>query len=103
MADENAVGESDGYGTNLSNSSASIKSTRAGYLTSGGAKIGGGNIKKSVKAARVFDYLTPAAKKAFNHLWHAFTKALIFQYFDPKWHIQIKTNALDYIFSRALN
>ena len=32
-------------------------------------------------------YLTSNTKKAFNHFWHAFTKALIFQHFDPEHHI----------------
>ena len=65
--------ESDGNETNLSNPSASKKSIGTGYLTSKGAKKGGGNTKKGVKAARGPDYLNPAAKNAFNHLWHAFT------------------------------
>ena len=30
--------------------------------------MGGSNTKKGVKAVRNSDYLTPAAKKAFNHL-----------------------------------
>ena len=65
--------------TNLSNPSASKKFTRASYLTSKGAKKGGnnfkrggGNTKKGIKTARNSNYLTPDAKKAFNHLRHAF-------------------------------
>ena len=73
VADEDEVGKSGGNGTNLLNLSMSTKYTGAGYLTSKGTKRGGGNTKKGVKAARGFDYLTPAAKKAFNHLRHAFT------------------------------
>ena len=68
MADENELDESGGNETNLSNSSASKRSPRAGYLTSGGAKRGGGNTKKGVEAARGSDYLISAIKKAFNHL-----------------------------------
>ena len=70
MADKDKVvrGESDGNKTNLSNSFMSKKSTRAGYLTSGGAKRGEGNNKKGVKAAKTPNYLNSAAKKAFNHL-----------------------------------
>ena len=49
--------------TNLSNPFASTRSTGAGYLTSRGAKKGGGTIKKGVKAARGSNYLTWAAKK----------------------------------------
>ena len=75
VADEDEVGdgESDCNETNLSNLFASKRSIGAGYLTFGGAKSGGGNTKKDVKAARGSDYLNPAAKKAFNHLWHLFT------------------------------
>ena len=79
MADEDKVGDgqSNGNETNLSNLSMSKRSTGAGYLTSRGAKRGNGNTKKGVKAARGFDYLTSAAKKAFNYLQHAFTQASI--------------------------
>ena len=90
VADENEIGESGGDETNLSNLSTSIWSIEAGYLTSRGTKRGGGNTKKDVEGVRGSDYLTPAAKKAFNHLWHAFTQAPIFQHFDSKQHIWIK-------------
>ena len=80
VADEDEVtdGENDADKTNLSNLFMSKKSTRAGYLTSGGIKKGGSNTKKGVKAARDPNYLITAAKKAFNHLWHAFTQASIY-------------------------
>ena len=94
MADEDEVGKSGGNRTNLLNPSASMRSTEVSYLTSRSAKSGSNNTKKCVKAARGFDYLTPAAKKTFNHLWHAFTQAFIFQQFDPERHIWIKTNVL---------
>ena len=32
-------------------------------------------------------FLTPNNRKAFNQLTQAFTKALIFEYFDPECHI----------------
>ena len=73
MADENEIDKSGGNETNLSNPFASTRSTEAGYLTSKGAKKGGGNTKKGVKAATDSDYLTPAAKRAFNHLRDTFT------------------------------
>ena len=72
MADENVVGESDGNGTNFLNLFASTRSIKAGYLISESATIGGDNTKKSVKASRGYNYLILAAKKAFNHLRHAF-------------------------------
>ena len=73
VADEDEVGKSGSNKTNLSNPFTSTRSIRAGDPTSGGAKRGGGNTKKGVKAARGYDYLIPATKKAFNHLQHAFT------------------------------
>ena len=82
VADKDEVNESDDDGTNLSNLSASTRSTRAGYLTFGGTKRSGSNTKKTVEAAKGSDYLTPAAKKAFNYIRHAFTQALILQHFD---------------------
>ena len=47
--------------------------------------------------------LTPKASSAFNCLWLAFTKAPILQYFDPKYHIRIETNASGYAISSVLN
>ena len=78
VVDEDKVDESDSDRTNLLNPSTSTRSTGAGYLISKCAKKGVGNTKKGVEATRGSDYLTPAAKKAFNHLWHAFTQAPIF-------------------------
>ena len=66
LADKNEVDESGGNETNLSNPSASTRFTKAGYLTSKGAKKGNSNIKKDVKTARSSDYLIPAAKKPLN-------------------------------------
>ena len=48
-------------------------------------------------------FLTPEARSAFNHLRLAFTKAPILQYFDPKYHIQIKTDALGYAIGGMLS
>ena len=48
-------------------------------------------------------YLTSDPKKTFNLLWHAFIQGLIFYYFDPKQHILIKINVLDYAISRVLS
>ena len=83
-ADEDEVGngESGGNEMNLLNLSTSKRSTRAGYLTSGGAKRGGGNTKKGVKATKGYNYLIPSAKKTFNHLQHMFTQVSFFQHFD---------------------
>ena len=96
MTDEDEVDKSGGDETNLSNSSASMKSTGAGYLTSGSTKRGNGNSKKGVKAARGFDYLTPATKKTFNYLRHAFTQVFIVKHFNAEQHIRIETDVWGY-------
>ena len=77
VADEDEVNKIGSNRTNLSNLSASTRPTKASYLTFGGAKKGSGNTKKGVEAAKSFDYLTPATKKAFNHLRHAFVQVPI--------------------------
>ena len=67
--------------------------------------------KKSRKSTRVPNigatekpnFLTPDAKKVFNHLRLAFIKAPILQYFDPKSHIRIKTDALGYALGGVLS
>ena len=95
--DEVDGGESCGNKKNLSNPSMSKN------LTLKDAKRGGGNIKKGVKAARGYDYLTPDIKNAFNYLRHAFTQAPIFQHFDPERHIQIQTNVSGYSINEVLS
>ena len=103
VADEDEFDKSDGNRTNLSNPPTLTRSTGAGYFTFGGIKRSGGNTKKGVKAAKGSDYVIPAAKKAFNHLRHAFTQAPIFEHFDSEQHIWIKTNASDYAIGGVLN
>ena len=74
------VAEEDEVGSGGSNGMKFIitfkKFTKADYL----------NFKGTV-GARGFGYLTPDIKKVFNYIWHAFTKAPIFQHFDLKRHI----------------
>ena len=41
----------------------------------------------------VSNYLTPDAKKAFDQLRQAFTKAPILQHFDPEQYIRVETDA----------
>ena len=65
--DKDEVDERSDDETNLSNLSAYKKSTEVGYLTPKSTKKGIDNLKKSIKAAKGFDYLTPDAKKVFNH------------------------------------
>ena len=47
--------------------------------------------------------LTPDAKITFNYLRLAFIEASIFWYFDLKYYIRMKTDALGYAISRILN
>ena len=48
-------------------------------------------------------FLTPNARKAFNHLRLAFTEARILRHFDPECHIWIKTNASAYAIGGVLS
>ena len=112
--DDFSRGKSDINETNLSNLSASKKYTGAGYLNFEGVKRGNGNIntgsgntnsgdgntKKSVKAAKGFNYLTSNAKKIVNQLRHTFIQALIFQNFNLEYHIRIGTDALYYAINK---
>ena len=47
-------------------------------------------------------FLIHGAREAFNRLQLAFTKALIFQHFDPEYHIQIKTDTSSYAIGGVL-
>ena len=51
----------------------------------------------------VSNYLTPAAKKAFDQLRQAFTEAPILQHFDPERYIRVETNASGYVIGAVLN
>ena len=51
----------------------------------------------------VLRFVTSKARAAFNYLWLALTKAPILQYFDPKYYIQVKTDALGYAISGVLS
>ena len=51
----------------------------------------------------VSNYLTPAAKKAFDQLRQAFTEAPIFQHFDPEQYIRIETDALGHAIGGVLS
>ena len=57
----------------------------------------------NIRATEKPNFLTSNIKKAFNHLWLAFIKALILQNFDLESYIRIKTNALGYAIGRMLN
>ena len=70
--DEVGWGESGIDDINLLNPLASKRSIEPDYLTFKGTKKSDDNTKKGVRAARNSDYLTLAAKKAFNNLYHTF-------------------------------
>ena len=57
----------------------------------------------NIGATRKHNFLTSDIKKALNHLWLAFIKALILQYFDLESHIRIKTKVSSYTIDRVLN
>ena len=60
-------------------------------------------IQMHIGATEEPTFLPPNAREAFNQLKQAFTKAPIFQHFDPKCHIQIKPNTSGYIIGRILS
>ena len=77
-----------------------------------GAEVGNGGSDcedKTVKRLpsknlnRVKDYLTLDARQAFIQSKQAFTKAPIRRHFDPKYHIQIETDASGYAIGRVLS
>ena len=49
------------------------------------------------------NFLTPNAKKAFNHLRLAFIKTPILQHFDLESHIQIEIDASGYAIGGVLS
>ena len=57
----------------------------------------------NIKVIKKFTFLISNTKKIFNRLWLAFIKAPIFQHFDPKSHIRIKTDAPSYAIGILLN
>ena len=57
----------------------------------------------NIKTTRKLNFLTPNAKKAFNHLKLAFIKALIFRHFDLESHIWIKTDVSGYAIGGVLS
>lgn len=57
----------------------------------------------NIRTTRKLIFLTFSAKKTFNHLQQIFIKALIFQYFDFKYYIQIEINLSSYIIGKILS
>ena len=51
----------------------------------------------------VSNYLTPNAKRAFEQLRQAFTKAPILQHFDPEQYIWVETDASGYVIGGVLS
>ena len=78
------------------------KSQKSSKLKSEKSKKPGNSPNFNATKARP-NFLTPGIREAFNRLRLAFTKALILQYFNPKYHIQIKINALGYAIGGALS
>ena len=83
--------------------SASTKGpTKTDYLSSDPVSHTVSNIVSNC-AKNVSNYLTPDAKKAFDQLFQVFTKAPIFQHFDPKQYIRIKTDTSEHAIGRMLS
>ena len=61
------------------------------------------NLSMSKKTIRSLDFFTPKAKLAFTKLRLAFFKAPILHYFDPEYHIRIKTDASGYAIGGVLS
>ena len=57
----------------------------------------------NIRAIGKSNFLTPDAKKAFNHLQLAFIKTSILRHFDLKNYIQIETDASNYAIGGVLN
>ena len=57
----------------------------------------------SINLNRTTIYLTPNARQAFTQLRQVFTKAQILRRFDPKYHIQIETDASGYAIGDVLS
>ena len=57
----------------------------------------------NIEATREPNFLTPDAKKAFNHLQLAFIKAPIPQHFDLESHIRIETDVSGYAIGKVLS
>ena len=64
----------------------------ADYLSSNHVSHAVSNIISN-SAINVSNYLTPDAKRAFDQLRQAFTKAPIHQHFNPKRYIRVETDA----------
>ena len=60
-------------------------------------------IQTHIKATGEPTFLNTVAKRAFNKLRQAFTKASILQYFDLECHIRIETVALGYVIRKVLS
>ena len=58
---------------------------------------------KFKKTVRFSDFFTPKARLAFTKLRQVFVKVSIFYYFDPKYYIWIKMDALGYTIDRILS
>lgn len=56
----------------------------------------------NIKIMRKPIFLTSGTRKTFNYLKKAFIKVPIFQYFNLKYYILIKTTALSYTIDRVL-
>ena len=83
-------------------SASTKKPTGADYQSSNHVSYTVSNFVSN-SAKNVSNYLTPNAKKAFDQLRQAFTKAPILQYFNSEQYIQVETDASGYAISGVLS
>ena len=57
----------------------------------------------SNSAKNISNYLIPDAKRAFDQLRQVFTKAFIFQHFDPERYIRVETDASGHTIGRVIS
>ena len=83
--DKNVVVEFGGNDEELVRKPKKLKGQKS--AKSGKKLLKSGNLPKFDVKKAGSNFLTSDAMTAFNHLWLAFTKAPILEYFDPEYHI----------------
>ena len=91
--DDKVVGVGGRANKTVVNSSIQSKNEKSRYLTR----------VPNIGATGEPNFLTPDAKKAFNHLRLAFIEAPILRHFDPESHIRIETDASGYAIGGVLS
>ena len=80
-----------------------VKDVQIGSGDSGNSETIGRSPPYKKSAIGAIGHLIPNVKTTLIQLSKAFTKALIFYYFDPKYYIQIKTTIFGYAINEDSN